>query len=95
MLTEEEIKAVIGKAVTDAVSASVGASVKASVKAELGDYKIPKEDHYLDHMWLADWRRWQATVKNSALKAVITMMVLAIGTLAVGGFLVFGRPSGQ
>jgi len=81
-LSEEELKNVIDMAVRD--------SVGRAVRAELGAYKIPKEEHYLDHMWLADWRRWQATVKSSVLKSVIGIAITTLGVLVFYGFLFVG-----
>lgn len=82
MSPEEEIKEVIDKAVRDSVSTVV--------QAELGAYKIPREEHYLDHIWLADWRRWQTTVKSSVLKSVIGIAITALGVLVFYGFLFIG-----
>jgi len=81
-LSEEEIKKVIDRAVRD--------SVGSAVRAELGAYKIPKEEHYLDHMWLADWRKWQRTVKSSVLKSFIGIAITALGVLVFYGFIFIG-----
>lgn len=82
MSPEEEMKEIIDRAVRDSVSTVV--------RAELGAYKIPREEHYLDHVWLNDWRSWQATVKSSVLKSVIGIAITALGVLVFYGFLFVG-----
>ncbi|VAW37784.1 hypothetical protein MNBD_DELTA02-719 [hydrothermal vent metagenome] len=81
-MSEEEIKKVIDRAVRD--------SVVSAVRAELGAYKIPREEHYLDHVWLSDWRRWQASVKSSVLKSIIGIAITALSVLVFYGFLFIG-----
>lgn len=65
----------------------IRADIKEAVHENLGAYKIPKEQHYLDHLFITEWREWQATIKSTTLKAVIGVVVLALGTLIFYGFL--------
>ena len=81
-MAEEQIKEVIEK--------SVEKSIKEAVHKELGAYKIPKERHYMDHMWLADWRNWQGSIKSAALRAIMMLIIGAIGALIFYGFLWLG-----
>ena len=61
--------------------------IKSAVHENLGAYKIPKEQHYLDHLWVSELREWQASVKNTTMKAIIGVIVVAVGTLLFWGFL--------
>lgn len=65
----------------------VKVAVKASIKEELGEYKVPKEQHFLDHRWLNDWREWQDSVKSTTMKGIVGLIILAVGTLMLYGFL--------
>ena len=61
--------------------------IKEAVHENLGAYKIPKEQHYIDHLFISEWREWQSTIKSATLKAVVGVMVVAAGTLIFYGFL--------
>ena len=61
--------------------------IRIAVHENLGAYKIPKEQHYLDHLFITEWREWQSTIKSATLKAIVGVMVVAAGTLFFYGFL--------
>lgn len=61
--------------------------IKLAVHENLGAYKIPKEQHYLDHLFVSELREWQHSVKNTTMKAIIGAIVVAAGTLLFWGFL--------
>lgn len=61
--------------------------IKLAVHENLGAYKIPKEQHYLDHLFVSELREWQHSVKNTTMKAIIGVIVVAAGTLLFWGFL--------
>lgn len=63
------------------------ASIKEAVHENLGAYKIPKEQHYLDHLFISEWREWQATIKSTTTKTIIGVFITAIGMLLFYGFL--------
>ena len=66
---------------------SIRDDIKEAVHENLGAYKIPKEQHYLDHLFITEWREWQSTIKSTTLKAVVGVAVVALGTLLFYGFL--------
>lgn len=74
---KEEIKRVVKEAIRQAVH------------AELGAYKIPKEQHYLDHQWIEDLRQWQSTIRHSAIRYTVGLVVTAVGALLLYGFVFF------
>jgi len=55
-LEETELEAVIGRA------------VKGAIEKELGAYKVPKEQHYKDHLFLSDLRTWYEDIRSSFWK---------------------------
>jgi len=69
--------------------------VKEAIHEELGAYKVPKEQHYLDHVWLNEWRDWQLTIRNSVVKSIIGMMITAIGALIFYGFIFLRSSKGN
>ncbi|MDI6788445.1 MAG: hypothetical protein QME51_08750 [Planctomycetota bacterium] len=71
----------------DFLQKTIEDSISKSIRAELGAYKIPKEQHYLDHLFISEWREWQATTKSTAWKAVIGIMATGVSFLLYYGFL--------
>lgn len=69
----------------------IRADIKEAVHDELGEYKIPKEQHYIDHVWLKDWRDWQDKTKSTIWKSVIGIGIGVICILLLYGFVFFGR----
>ena len=65
---------------------SIRDDIKEAVHENLGAYKIPKEQHYIDHLFISEWREWQSTIKSATLKAVVGVVVVAAGTLIFTGF---------
>ncbi len=65
--------------------------IKSAIETELGAYKIPKEQHYQDHLWLKDWRDWQNNIKNSVWKSIVGIAIMAISALLLYGFIFFGK----
>lgn len=70
---------------------SVKQAVRDSIKEELGSYKMPKEQHYEDHRWVAQQREWQIEIKKWSVKSLIGLMITAMGGLIYLGFVLFGR----
>lgn len=62
-------------------------TVKASIEAELGQYKVPKEQHYQDHLFLTDLRKWMDDIKSSFWKSLVATAVPALLGLLLLGFL--------
>ena len=65
-------------------------AVRSSIHTELGQYKVPKEQHFLDHEWIKDLREWQKTTKFVIWKYVLGLMILGLGSLIVYGFIFWG-----
>ena len=66
---------------------SIRDDIKEAVHENLGAYKIPKEQHYVDHLFISEWREWQTTLKSTILKTVVGIVIVAFGTLLFYGFL--------
>lgn len=66
---------------------AIQTDIKEAIHENLGAYKIPKEQHYIDHLFISDLREWQSSVKNTAMKAIIGAIVVAVGSLLFWGFL--------
>jgi len=77
--------------IKSAITAAASAAVTTQIQAELGQYKVPKEQHYQDHIWLSDLRNWTDSIKNSAIKTVVSSIVGGCIFLLILGFLIWGR----
>lgn len=73
-MSEEELENLISR------------TVKASIEAELGQYKVPKEQHYQDHLFLTDLRKWMDSIKSSFWKSLVSTLVPALFLLLLVGF---------
>ena len=73
-MSEEELENLISR------------TVKVSIEAELGQYKVPKEQHYKDHIFLTELREWIDDIKSSFWKSLVTSVVTALLLLLVIGF---------
>ena len=65
-LTEEQVQE-IAVIVNTVVENSVKCAVNNAINKELGQYKVPKEQHYQDHLWLKDFRDIIDSIKTTAL----------------------------
>ena len=66
-------------------------TIKESIKTELGSYKISNEQHYQDHIWLSEWRKWQDSIKSVFWKTLVGLGITAILALLLYGFIFFGK----
>ncbi len=66
-------------------------AVSKSIEKELGQYKVPKEQHYQDHIWIKDVRDWAETIQNSAIKTIVTSVIGGIFVLLILGFIFWGK----
>lgn len=71
------------------ITQAVAQAVKSAVQVELGAYKVPKEQHYRDHEWVNELRKWHGTIKNTAISSVVKLVIAALGALVIYGFLLF------
>lgn len=79
--------------------------IKEAVHDNLGAYKVPKEQHYKDHLFISEidkerfsqhqdfiesWIKWTDRVSNVAISTLIKGAVLFILGLLALGFAIFG-----
>jgi len=69
----------------------IKSAVSSAIETELGQYKVPKEQHYQDHLWILEIRDWAETIQNSAIKAVVTTVVGGLMLLLILGFIFWGK----
>jgi hypothetical protein len=77
----EDIEAIVKKAVHE------------SVKAELGSYKVDKEQHYQDHIFMKDFREWYDGIKSSFWKSIVGAFMMMLFALLFFGFIFWGKVS--
>lgn len=78
-------------ALTDDDVSHIETIIKRSIEHELGSYKVPKEQHYQDHLWLQKMIRWQDTIQNGFCKSVINIFVSVIFLIFLLGFIFWGK----
>ena len=64
-------------------------SIKEAVNTELGQYKVDKEQHYLDHVLLADFREWYGDIKSTFWKSLVKSIVVFMFAIMLLGFVVW------
>lgn len=69
------------------IESIINTAVKAAITAELGQYKVPKEQHYKDHLFLTEFREWTTNLKSSFWKSLVATIVPALLLLLVLGFI--------
>lgn len=79
---EQELK----RFIQETVQTSIKASVKDAIQEELGEYKVPKEDHYIQHLWIQKLMEFSDGFKNEVMKTIVKAVVVAILALVVIGF---------
>ena len=75
----------------DEIKQIINEAVAAAVKNELGDYKIPKEDHYKQHLFLADLMKFANKTRSMVWGFVVRAAVTGIIVLIVFGFIFWGH----
>ena len=73
------------------ISGIVAMAVAVAVEKELGAYKVPKEQHYKDHLWINQMLDYQDTIKNSFVKTVVGVIIAGFFSLMVYGFIFWGK----
>lgn len=53
-------------------------AIKEAIQQELGSYKMPKEKHYVDHLWIDDQREWQVKIRSWSVKTIIATIITAV-----------------
>lgn len=79
----EELKIAVANAASEATAITI--------TQELGQYKVPKEQHYQDHLWINQMITWQNNIKSSIWKSIMSILVAAIFMLMVWGFIMWGK----
>jgi len=69
----------------------IRADIKEAVHENLGAYKIPKEQHYIDHEWIRGLRAWQDTTTSTIWKTTLAIVMGGLVTLLVYGFILWGK----
>lgn len=65
--------------------------VREAIHAELGTYKVDKEQHYKDHLFLRDLREWYDDIRSSFWKSIVGALVMAFLGLLLLGFIFWGK----
>lgn len=66
-------------------------AITAAVEKELGQYKVPKEQHYQDHLWIASMREYQELFRNSAIRTIVGIVISGIIGIFLIGFFVWNK----
>lgn len=69
----------------------VQASIEKSIEEQLGSYKVAKEQHYQDHLWLSEWREWQENIRSTFWRSVVKYGMGVIFSLLLLGFIFWGK----
>lgn len=63
--------------------------IRAIIKAELGPYKVNKEQHYLDHTFLKEFRKWYDNINSTFWKSIVISIVGFLFGIMLLGFVVW------
>lgn len=66
-------------------------AIREAVTAELSIYKVDKEQHYKDHLFLRDLREWYDNIRSSFWKSIVGALVMAFLVLLLFGFVLWGK----
>ncbi|OGH08058.1 MAG: hypothetical protein A2W22_06305 [Candidatus Levybacteria bacterium RBG_16_35_11] len=61
------------------------------IDAKTKDFWIEREIHYKHHQFIGDLMDWSKNIKNTTLKAIITIVVSSIIGLIVLGFVFWNK----
>jgi hypothetical protein len=73
------------------IEATVSRAVAKTLDAKLGQFAIDREQHYLDHKFVADLRRLLDDTRLDFCRAAIRWILRALLIAAALGALVLGR----
>ena len=79
------------KAEREEMSDIVAGAVAIAIEKELGQYKVPKEQHYQDHLWINQMVLWQNNFKSSIWKSIANIIVASFFGLLMLGFIMWGK----
>lgn len=66
-------------------------TIKTALHEELGPYRVDKEQHYKDHLFLDGLRKWMGTLKSTFWSSLVKMLVAGLVFLALLGFVVWSK----
>jgi len=66
-------------------------TIKEAIHDELGQYKVDKEQHYKDHLFLSDLRGWTDDIKSTFWRSLVKVFVSGIVLATLVGFFVWGH----
>lgn len=66
-------------------------AIKEAIQTELGSYKMPKEQHYVDHIWISEQREWQVKVKSWSVKSIVATIITAVAYVIYVGLVAIGK----
>lgn len=69
----------------------IKATIKEAINRELGPYRVDKEQHYKDHLFLNDLREWSGSIKSTFWQTLVRFFVSGMVLLALLGFIVWGE----
>jgi len=81
----------LNKEEKEEIANQVSVSIAMAIQKELGSYKVDKEQHYQDHIWLKDFREWSATLKSSIWKTIIDAFIKVLLFLLLAGIIFWGK----
>lgn len=62
-------------------------AIKEAIQQELGSYKMPKEKHYIHHVWVDDQIEWQVKVRSWSVKTIIATIITAVAYVIYVGLI--------
>lgn len=65
--------------------------IQEAIRTEISIYKVDKEQHYKDHLFLRDLREWYDDIKSSFWKSIVGALVMAFLGLLLLGFIFWGK----
>lgn len=77
--------------ITEAVRIAASEAAVLTIEKELGQYKVPKEQHYQDHLWVNKMIKMQETMQNSILRGFIGIVIAGLAGLMIYGVIFWGK----
>lgn len=65
--------------------------IRRSIHEELKTYRVPKEQHFRDHLFISELRDWMDQIKSTTIKTIIRTIIGTILLILFGGFIFFGK----
>lgn len=72
-------------------SEDIQTTIKEAIHSELGHYRVDKEQHFKDHIFLNDLREWTGNIKSTFWRSLVKVFVSGLVLLTLIGFVVWGE----